>query len=82
MHLSERRRHQKAKIFTAGKMLAGAATAPGERIKVLLATGQLNDGWSAWAHTLRVLLRAEGVGTFWRGNTRRVCSRGRQVRDV
>ena len=62
---------QTLQIFCAG-LLAGAAsrtlTAPGERLKVLLATGQLRGGWGDWLVTLRALVANEGVGTFWRGN--------------
>lgn len=50
------------RIFCAG-MLAGAAsrtlTAPGERLKVLLATGQLQGSFSSWRATLRALVAAE-----------------------
>lgn len=60
-----------AKLFLAG-CLAGAvsrtATAPGERLKVLRATGQLDGPLSTWRQVLGALVRKEGLATFWRGN--------------
>lgn len=63
------------RIFGAG-LLAGAAsrtaTAPGERLKVMRATGQLNGPLSTWWPTLRAVVAKEGVATFWRGNVANV----------
>ena len=58
-------------LFGAG-LLAGAisrtATAPGERIKVMRATGQLPGAPTTWGAVLREIVAREGVVTFWRGN--------------
>ena len=74
-----------AQLFAAG-LLAGVvsrtATAPGERIKVLLATGQLSGPFWSWGRTLRALVAAEGVATFCEGRRTRTQPAATRLRHM